>query len=230
MKAAKAYIKALPVKALDATAANVAACITRRGPALADSFGKVFLKPLPLRLQEPAYLYLFETIVPDVYKFGISKDPGARAKRSSKREKPLYEKYASSILCKSRQQAICLEQAISELGRIFAPAISKSKDSAKEVIFSTELTTVSPYMFSENVGGLIADWESLDPYDFLNYHCPNSLSSYTETVEMLAAGELLPAISCNDEPRIPRLVEKSFCQPGAYRYSKYMAIEWSKVV
>jgi hypothetical protein len=227
MKMAKAYIQSLPVLNPNATALSVAAYLDCNGATFADYIGKTLLSPLPCRLKEPACLYVFETIEPGVFKFGISKDPTLRAKRCKRSEKPLYDKPMLNIQCVDRQQAISFEQAILELN-VELDAIPLQQD-LRRFFKSTELTSIKPCMLKEIINGYFADWQSLGSQSFLFHHCSGALSMLGETIEQLTSGNLLPAISCDNRPRKIKLVEKHFCEINSYKYSEYMAIEWSKI-
>jgi hypothetical protein len=119
----------------------------------------------------PTYLYLFETEISGIYKFGIAYDIDERVKTAEKPSR--YKTFCAAHYFDTRFQAAIYEQALIELAR---PGMFKdhSVRTIRSVLgWSAELTTYGADEFTAIVEGYHLDWQELGSEGFLKAHCPD---------------------------------------------------------
>ena len=149
-------------------------------------------------LDEQCNVYLYETIVKGLKKFGISNDLKARKKQGGSNT---YHKYLSSFLCTSRIEALSIEFCLMEEKhklRDFPYSFFNKEQEwidnktmfeeyqlkiEKYKLLPNELSFIPVELFNKLIPKFASDYRKLDPFEFFKKHSPKTYAIHHEAVD-----------------------------------------------
>ena len=134
--------------------------------------------------EDPTSIYLYQTVIEDIRKFGISVQPLKRAS-NRKYEGDLYQKFLKHFPCDSRKQASVFEFCLKHTNNKKDLEKYKKQIIKNNMQKSLELTTLSKAEFVELIPKWINDYRQLSISDFLKTNLPeiyNNHHQYADAV------------------------------------------------
>ena len=130
---------------------------------------------------DPTSIYLYQTVIEDIRKFGISKQPLIRPNVTA--EGNLYKQFLKHFPCDSRKQASVFEYCLKHLSN--AQDLEKYQEQIIENNMQKhqELSTLSKLEFSELIPKWLEDYRKMSIFEFCKIYLPALYKNHHKYVD-----------------------------------------------
>ena len=146
---------------------------------------------------EPTSVYLYQTVIKDIRKFGVSIQPLNRPNPTA--EGNLYKEFLKHFPCDSRKQASVFEFCLKQISN------TKDLEKYKEQIIENnmqrhnELTTLSKKEFTELIPKWLEDYRKMSLSEFCKINLPELYKNHHQYADAVLKETMVITGSCNPE-------------------------------